>query len=45
MTGFFGDGHAIALLLFAGFLSNEVWRVLGLVIGGGSPRMIDTSSQ
>jgi branched-subunit amino acid transport protein len=35
MTGFFGDGHAIALLLFAGFLSNEVWRVLGLVIGGG----------
>jgi branched-subunit amino acid transport protein len=22
-------------LLFAGFLSNEVWRVLGLVIGGG----------
>ena len=35
MTGFFGDGHAIALLLFAGFLSNEVWRVLGLMIGGG----------
>ncbi|MCF2524001.1 AzlD domain-containing protein [Bradyrhizobium sp. G127] len=35
MTGLFGDGHAIALLLFAGFLSNEVWRVLGLVIGGG----------
>jgi hypothetical protein len=23
------------LLLFAGFLSNEVWRVIGLVIGGG----------
>jgi hypothetical protein len=23
------------LLLFAGFISNEVWRVLGLVIGGG----------
>lgn len=35
MTGLFGDGHAIALLLFAGFLSNEVWRVLGLVVGGG----------
>ena len=35
MTGFFGDSHAIALLLFAGFLSNEVWRVLGLAIGGG----------
>lgn len=35
MTGLFGDSHAIALLLFAGFLSNEVWRVLGLAIGGG----------
>jgi hypothetical protein len=35
MTGFLGDGQAIALLLFAGFLSNEVWRMLGLVIGGG----------
>lgn len=35
MTGIFGDGQAIALLLFAGFLSNEVWRVIGLVIGGG----------
>lgn len=41
MTGFFGDGQAIALLLFAGFLSNEVWRVLGLVIGGG----IDEASE
>lgn len=35
MSGLFGDGHAIALLLFAGFLSNEVWRLLGLVVGGG----------
>ena len=35
MSGLFGDGHAIAVLLFAGFLSNEVWRVLGLAIGGG----------
>jgi hypothetical protein len=35
MTGLFGDSQAIALLLFAGFLSNEVWRVIGLVIGGG----------
>ncbi|MDZ4368983.1 MAG: AzlD domain-containing protein, partial [Afipia sp.] len=35
MSGLLGDSHAIALLLFAGFLSNEVWRVLGLVIGGG----------
>lgn len=41
MSGLFGDGQAIALLLFAGFLSNEVWRVLGLGIGGG----IDESSE
>lgn len=41
MSGVLGDMHAIALLLFAGFLSNEVWRMLGLVIGGG----IDESSE
>lgn len=41
MSALFGDGHAIALLLFAGFLSNEAWRVLGLVIGGG----VDESSE
>lgn len=35
MTGIFGDGHAIALLLLAGVLSNGIWRVLGLVVGGG----------
>lgn len=41
MSGLFGDGQAIALLLFAGFLSNEVWRLLGLVVGGG----IDENSE
>lgn len=41
MTWLLGDWHAIALLLFAGFLSNEVWRMLGLAIGGG----IDESSE
>jgi hypothetical protein len=35
MSDLFGDGHAIALLLLAGFLSNEIWRVVGLWIGGG----------
>ena len=35
MSELFGNSQAIALLLFAGFLSNEVWRVLGLAIGGG----------
>lgn len=41
MNALFGDGQAIALLLFAGFLSNEVWRLLGLVVGGG----IDENSE
>lgn len=41
MNALFGDGQAIALLLLAGFLSNEVWRLLGLVVGGG----IDENSE
>ncbi|WP_375413264.1 AzlD domain-containing protein [uncultured Bradyrhizobium sp.] len=32
---FFGDGHAMIVLLLAGVLPNEVWRMLGLWIGGG----------
>jgi hypothetical protein len=35
MTGFLGEPYAIAVLLLAGFLPNEAWRALGLVIGGG----------
>ena len=35
MTEIFGSPQAIALLLVAGFLSNEVWRLFGLLIGGG----------
>ncbi|HEX7791008.1 MAG TPA: AzlD domain-containing protein [Afipia sp.] len=34
MTELLGDGRAIALLLFAGFFSNEIWRAVGVVIGG-----------
>jgi hypothetical protein len=34
MMALFGDHRAIMLLFFAGFFSNEVWRALGLVIGG-----------
>jgi branched-subunit amino acid transport protein len=30
----FGDAHAIALLLLAGFLPNEIWRFIGFVVGG-----------
>src|SRR4051794_30124558 len=35
MSGFTGDGHALLLLVIAGFLPNEVWRMLGLWLGGG----------
>jgi Branched-chain amino acid transport protein (AzlD) len=30
-----GELHAYALLLLVGFLPNEVWRMLGLVVGRG----------
>lgn len=30
----FGDAHAIALLVLAGFLPNEIWRFIGFVVGG-----------
>jgi len=35
MSGFIGDGHAFAVLVLAGFLPNEIWRMLGLWLGGG----------
>jgi branched-subunit amino acid transport protein len=35
MNGFVGDWHALFLLVVAGFLPNEVWRMVGLWFGGG----------
>lgn len=35
MSDFIGDWHALVVLLLAGFLPNEVWRMLGLWFGGG----------
>ena len=35
MSGFFGDWNALLVMLVAGFLPNEVWRMLGLWFGGG----------
>lgn len=35
MSGLFGDWHALLVLVIAGFLPNEVWRMLGLWLGGG----------
>ena len=34
MSDFLGDGHALLVLLIAGFLPNEIWRMLGLWLGG-----------
>ena len=35
MSDFFGDGHALLVLVIAGFLPNEIWRMLGVWLGGG----------
>lgn len=32
---FLGDPQALLILVIAGFLPNEVWRMLGLWLGGG----------
>ncbi len=35
MSDFVGDWHALLVLLLAGFLPNEIWRMMGLWLGGG----------
>ena len=35
MSDFLGDWNALLVLLIAGFLPNEIWRMLGLWLGGG----------
>ena len=35
MSEFFGSPHALLILVLAGFLPNEVWRMAGLWFGGG----------
>ena len=35
MSDFIGDWHALLVLVIAGFLPNEIWRMLGLWFGGG----------
>ncbi len=35
MNDFIGDWHALLVLLIAGFLPNEVWRMVGLMLGSG----------
>ena len=35
MSGFIGDWHALLVLVLAGFLPNDIWRMIGLWLGGG----------
>jgi branched-subunit amino acid transport protein len=35
MSGFIGDWHALLILLIAGVVPNQIWRMLGLWLGGG----------
>ncbi len=35
MSDFIGDWHALVILLLAGVIPNQVWRMLGLWFGGG----------
>jgi hypothetical protein len=35
MSAFIGDWHALLVLLVAGVIPNQIWRMLGLWFGGG----------
>jgi hypothetical protein len=35
MSDFIGDWHALVLLLVAGVIPNQIWRMLGVWIGSG----------
>ena len=35
MSDFIGDWHALLILLLAGVIPNQIWRMLGLWFGGG----------
>ena len=35
MSAFIGDWHALVVLLVAGVIPNQIWRMLGLWLGSG----------
>ena len=35
MSEFFGDWHALVMLVLTGVIPNQVWRMLGLWLGSG----------
>ena len=38
MSVFIGDWHALLILLIAGVIPNQIWRMLGLMVGGESTK-------
>ena len=38
MSDFIGDWHALVVLLLAGVIPNQIWRMLGLWLGSGPRR-------
>jgi branched-subunit amino acid transport protein len=35
LTNILGDRHALVVLVIAGVIPNQIWRMLGLWLGGG----------
>jgi hypothetical protein len=35
VSDFIGDWHALLILLIAGVIPNQIWRMLGLMLGSG----------
>jgi hypothetical protein len=35
LTNFLGDWHALVVLVIAGAIPNQIWRMFGLWLGGG----------
>jgi len=35
MNDFIGDWHALVVLVIAGVIPNQIWRMLGLWLGSG----------
>ena len=44
MSEFFGSPHALLVLVLAGFLPNEIWRMAGLWFGAAGYRQVYVTS-
>jgi hypothetical protein len=45
MSDFIGDWHALVILLLAGVIPNQIWRMLGLWFGGGIDEALRCSGE